>query len=75
MYTYCVYIVYKCIAACNISRRLMLLRRAGFHSTGSTSNHIAWTSHNFYFAPLQRTLGVLAMVDVEAQPGRARLEL
>ncbi len=48
---------------------LMLGRRAGSHSTGSTgtSNHIAWTGNNFYFAPLLHTLGILALGHVDAQ--------
>ncbi len=45
----------------------MLGRRAGPHSTGSTSNHIAWTCNNFYFAPLMQTLGILALGHVDAQ--------
>ncbi len=45
---------------------LVLRRRAGSHSTGSTSNHIAWTSDNFYFAKLLCTFGILALVDVDA---------
>ena len=49
------------------TRWLMLRRRAGSHSTSSTCNHIAWTSHNFYFAPLLRTLGILGLVHVDAQ--------
>ncbi len=51
--------------------QLMLGRRAGSHSTGSTSNHIAWTGNNFYFAPLLHTLGkigILALGHVDA-PG------
>ena len=46
------------------TRWLVLLRRAGSHSSGSPSNHIAWTSRNFYFAPLLRTLGIPALVNV-----------
>ncbi len=42
-------------------------RRAGSHSTGYISNHIAWTGNNFYFAPLLRTLGILALGHVDAQ--------
>ena len=45
----------------------MLQRRAGSHSTNSTSNHIAWTSNNFDFAPLPRTLWILALGHVDAQ--------
>ena len=63
-----IYIVYTLyIMRINYTRWLVLWRRAGSHSTGSTCNHIAWTSHNFYFAPLLHTLGVLALVDVDAQ--------
>ena len=49
------------------TRWLMLRRRAGSHSTSSTCYDIAWTSHNFYFAPLLRTLGILGLVHVHAQ--------
>ncbi len=49
------------------TRWLVLRRRAGSHSTNSTSNHIAWTCHNFDFAPLQRTLWILALGHVDAQ--------
>ncbi len=49
------------------TRWLMLRRRAGSHSTGSTCYDIAWTSHNFYFAPLLRTLGILGLVPVRAE--------
>ncbi len=49
------------------TRWLMLGRRAGSNSTGSTSNHIAWTGNNFYFAPLLHTLGILALGHVNAQ--------
>ncbi len=49
------------------TRWLVLRRRAGSHSTSSTCNHIAWTSHNFYFAPLLCTLGILGLVHVDAQ--------
>ncbi len=49
------------------TRRLMLGRRAGSHSTGSTSNHIAWTGNNFYFALLLHTLGILALGHVDEQ--------
>ncbi len=45
----------------------MLLRKAGSDSTGSACNHIAWTNNNFYFAPLQHTHGILALVDVDVQ--------
>ena len=37
------------------------------YTTGSTSNHIAWMSDNFYFAKLLSTLGILALVDVDVQ--------
>ncbi len=53
MYMFGIYIVYTCYnMRINSTRWLVLRRRAGSHSTGSTSNHIrvAWTSHNFYFA-------------------------
>ncbi len=45
--------------------------RAGSHSTGSTSNHIAWMGDNFYFAPLLHTLVTPALghVDVQGTPG------
>jgi hypothetical protein len=46
---------------------LMSGRRAGSHSTGSTSNHITWTGNNFYFAPLLHTLEILALGHVDAQ--------
>ncbi len=59
MYMLCIYIVYTkhihCIYMHNMriysTRWLVLRRRAGSHSTCSTSNHIrvAWTSYNFYF--------------------------
>jgi hypothetical protein len=49
------------------TRLLMLGRRAGSHSTCSTSNHIAWTGNKFYFAPLLHTLGILALGHVDAQ--------
>ncbi len=37
---------------------LVLQRRAGSHSTASTSNHIrvTWTSHNFYFAGISNKM-------------------
>ncbi len=47
--------------------RLMLGKRAGSHSTSSTSNHIAWTGNNLYVAPLLNTLGILALGHVDAQ--------
>ncbi len=53
MYIYGIYIVYAQYDMRIYSIRwLVLRRRAGSHSTGSTSNHIriAWTSNNFYFA-------------------------
>ena len=46
------------------TRWLVLRRRARFHSSGSPSNHIACTSRNSYFAPLQHTLGIPALVNV-----------
>ncbi len=49
------------------TRWLMLRRRAGSHSTITTCYDIAWTSQNFYFAPLLRTLGILGLVHVHAQ--------
>ncbi len=51
------------------TRQLMLGRRAGSHSTCSTSNHIAWTArgNNFYFALLLHTPGILALSHVDAQ--------
>ena len=68
MYIYGICLEYEQYNMCIYSTRLLMLRRrAGSHSTGSTSNHIAWTSHNFYFAPLLRTLGILAVVDVDEQ--------
>jgi hypothetical protein len=58
--------------------RLMLRRRTGSHSTGSTSNDIAWTNHNFNLSPLLHTLTTLAPGEVDAQgaPGTEnRLEV
>ncbi len=49
------------------TRLLMLGMMAGSNSTGSTSNHIAWTGNNFYFAPLLHTLWILALGHVDAQ--------
>ncbi len=49
---------------------LMLLRRTGSHSTGSTSNDIAWspwTNHNFNLSPFQRTLAMLG-TETPAKP-------
>jgi hypothetical protein len=45
----------------------MLRRRTGSHSTGSTSNDIAWTNHNFNHSPFLRTLAILAPGEVDAQ--------
>ncbi len=47
--------------------RLMLWRRTGSHSTGSTSNDIAWTNHTFNLSPFLRTLAILAPGEVDAQ--------
>ncbi len=47
--------------------RLMLQRRTGSHSTGSTSNGIAWTNHNFNLSTFLRTFGILAPGEVDAQ--------
>ncbi len=51
--------------------RLMLLRRTGSHSTGSTNNDIAWTNHNFNLSPFLHTLVILApgKVDAQGAPG------
>ncbi len=76
MFIYCIYTVCKLnihSKLCVYSTRLLMLgRRAGSHSTGSTSNHIAWTGNNFYFAPLLHTLGILALghVDEQGAPGK-----
>ncbi len=55
----------------HLSLWLMLLSRTGSHSTGSTSNDIAWTNNNFYFAPFLQTLGIFALahVDEQGEPG------
>jgi hypothetical protein len=45
----------------------MLRRRTGSHSSGSTSNDIAWTNHNFNLSPFLRTFGILAPDEVDAQ--------
>jgi hypothetical protein len=47
--------------------RLMLRRRTGSHSTGSTSNGIAWTNHNFDLSTFLQTFGILAPGEVDAQ--------
>jgi hypothetical protein len=54
---HCLYKVYVRDVYCTFIR----------YTTGSTSNHIACTSDNFYFAKLLSTLGILALVDVDAQ--------
>ncbi len=54
----------KCICS---TRLLMLWRRTGSHSTGSTSNDIAWTNHNFDLSPFLLTFGILAPGEVDPQ--------
>jgi hypothetical protein len=49
------------------TRWLMLWRRTESHSTGSTSNYIAWTNKKIYFATFMQTLGILAPARVDAQ--------
>ena len=71
----CIYMVYTwyihgytihimCICS---TGRLMLRRRTGSHSTGSTSNDIAWMDNNFNLSPFLRTFGILAPGEVDAQ--------
>jgi hypothetical protein len=45
----------------------MLQSRTGSHSTGSTSNYIAWTNHNINLSPFLRTLAKLAPGEVDGQ--------
>jgi hypothetical protein len=47
--------------------RLMLRRKTGSHSTGSTSNDIAWMNHNYNLSPFLCILAMLAPGEVDAQ--------
>jgi hypothetical protein len=71
-YIPCIYMVYTWIYMVYImcicsTWQLMLQRRTGSHSTGSTSNDIAWTNHNFNLSLFLRTFGILAPGEVDAQ--------
>jgi hypothetical protein len=72
-HVYTIYIhVYTWYIMCLCSTwQLMLRRRTGSHSTGSTSKDIAWTNHNFNLSPFLRTLAMLAPgeLDVQGAPG------
>ncbi len=72
MYIPCIYMVYTWIYTWYImclcsTWLLMLQRRTGSHSTGSTSNDITWTNHNFNLSPFLHTLAILAPGKVDAQ--------
>ncbi len=68
MYIHGIYMVYTwCIMWLCSTWRLMLRRRTGSNSTGSTSNDIAWTNLNFNLFSFLRTLVILAPGEVDAQ--------
>ncbi len=73
LYVYTMYIHrYTWYIMCLCSTwRLMLQRRTGSHSTGSTSNDMAWRNFNFKFSPFLHTLAMLApgQVYVQGVPG------
>ena len=67
-YIQCIYIAHtQYITIFYSTRWLVLRRRAGSHSPRTPSYHIAWARHDFYFAPLLTTLGILALGNVDAQ--------
>ncbi len=75
MFIPCIYMVYTwyihgytwyIMCLCS-TWQLMLWRRTGSHSTGSTSNDIAWMNHNFNLSSFWRTLAILAPGEVDAQ--------
>ena len=61
MYIHGIYIVYY---ACIIHSVAGVEEEGRVPFLRSPSNHIAWTSRNFYFAPLLSTLGIPALVNV-----------